>query len=132
MNSTNVEKYEVYDFVITPRGAGMITHITSPTSEDVEIEYWVATTTYPTTYYARHELVLVCHMATLLKEKLAMSTIHGPYCVTEDTIDRSSTRDATDLGRWYIVVCGCVQFQESEAKARETMDTLNNGHFNDQ
>ena len=45
--------------------------------------------------------------------------------ITEEDIDRSSRLERSDLGRYYILVSGCIHFVENEASGLELVDYLN-------
>ena len=51
---------------------------------------------------------------------------NGPYQVTQDEIDRSSTLDQSDLNRWYVLVQGCIQPVRSQEDGKELIKVLKN------
>lgn len=52
--------------------------------------------------------------------------VSNPYQVTEDQVERSSTLDESDVGRWAFDVNGAVHFAANEKAARETVEALRN------
>ena len=49
---------------------------------------------------------------------------NGPYQVTQDDIDRSSTLDQSDLNRWYVLVSGTMQFVRSQEDGKTLVQQL--------
>lgn len=48
-----------------------------------------------------------------------------PFQITQDDVDRSSTLDVADIGKWCYLVNGCYQgFHETQAKAAEAIEVL--------
>ena len=45
--------------------------------------------------------------------------VGGPYQVTEADVDRSSTLEWSDVGRWALNVTGCVQLFDTREAAAE-------------
>lgn len=50
--------------------------------------------------------------------------VSGPYQVTQQNVERSSTLDGVDLGSWYVLLNGTMQFVESQQKGRDLVRLL--------
>lgn len=57
------------------------------------------------------------------ERKAGETVISGPYQVDELCLERHEL-EADDVGRWYILINGSMQFCKSREAARELMDTL--------
>lgn len=42
------------------------------------------------------------------------------FQITQDMVDRSSTMEQSDVGRWAYMISGCYQFFDTEEEARES------------
>jgi len=51
-------------------------------------------------------------------------TVSGPYQITGDDVDRSSTLDAVDIGGWYVLLNGTYQFVDNELAGRRLVELL--------
>ena len=54
-----------------------------------------------------------------------MQNIQGPFQVIDTDLDHHETLDAVDLGAWYIVINGAMQFVENEKLAVHLESSLN-------
>jgi hypothetical protein len=50
--------------------------------------------------------------------------ISGPYQVEPETLDRHETLDAVDLGSWYILINGSMQFVDDEHEGAKLVSML--------
>lgn len=60
-----------------------------------------------------------------------LQPIHGPYQLTHEHIEASSTLDETDIGQWALLITGCVHMFESYEDAKQRKRELERHTRND-
>ena len=50
--------------------------------------------------------------------------IYGPYQITQEHVERSSTLEENDVGRWALSINGSIQLFQTKERAQEAKDYI--------